>query len=156
VRSTGISLVAELLFDRRMVEGETAVLSYTVTDGTGKPCPGYVRMFCEPAGPYLRQVEVSSCLPARCRRETQMREHLPPLESEELLCDRSGVFAAYFPRWRQGWRASWSSRADRAARYGGGHPPNDGPPTDASRQAGKDQGEAAPGPAGAGPDAATT
>ncbi|KOV90049.1 hypothetical protein [Nocardia sp. NRRL S-836] len=98
VRRADRSMVFELLFDRSLDQDETAVVSYTVNDGSGTPCPGYTRMFRDGAGPYLLQVAMTAqALPSRCSRVLGTREHQPPVEATELICDRALVASAYFP-----------------------------------------------------------
>ncbi|MGI5499018.1 hypothetical protein [Lentzea sp. CA-135723] len=98
VRRADRSMVFELLFDRSLDEGETAVLSYTVNDRSGTPCPGYTRMFRDGAGPYLLQVVMAAeALPSRCSRVLGTREHQPPVEAVDLFCDRALIASAFFP-----------------------------------------------------------
>ncbi|HEX7301488.1 hypothetical protein [Lentzea sp.] len=98
VRRADRSMVFELLFDRSLEDGETAVLSYTVNDRSGTPCPGYTRMFRDVAGPYLLQMAMTAnALPSRCSRVLGRREHQPPVEATDLICDRALVASAFFP-----------------------------------------------------------
>lgn len=97
VRRKGIVLVGEVLFDRKLTEGEVIVISCRFDDPTGGPCPGYFRLFRTSAGPYLLQLEFAKgLLPARCVREVRPSEGDPPTESAELVIDRSGVVSTYF------------------------------------------------------------
>lgn len=91
-------VVFELVFDRRLVKDETLVLSYTVDDDTGLPCPGYYRLFRAHSGPFLLQCELpGENLPARMVQEVRSSDALPPSLSRELYCDRGGVVSAYYP-----------------------------------------------------------
>ncbi|HVK24890.1 MAG TPA: hypothetical protein VM677_26325 [Actinokineospora sp.] len=91
-------VIFELMFDRRLSEGETFVLTYTVTDDSGIECPGYFRMFREPAGPFLLQLELpQDNLPARIMQIVRTNDSLPPSQADELFCDRGYMVNAYFP-----------------------------------------------------------
>ncbi len=98
VRRKEIGMVFELVFDRRLVEGETVVLSYTVDDDSGIECPGYFRIFRAPSGPFLLQFQLPpDDLPARCVQEVRTNDQRPPSVSAELFCDRGYVVSAYYP-----------------------------------------------------------
>ncbi|KOV60725.1 hypothetical protein ADK64_29670 [Streptomyces sp. MMG1121] len=65
-------IVVELLFDRRLTVGETAVLGYRFEDGTGAPSHEYVRGFTYGGGQYVLQVGFDrAALPVHCRRFTR-------------------------------------------------------------------------------------
>jgi hypothetical protein len=90
-------LVAELLFDRRLAEGETHVFCFAVHDGTGGPTPGQYRMFRGSCANYLLQLGFhQEALPARCVRRFRAAERAEPNESEDLVCGLGGMVSAYF------------------------------------------------------------
>lgn len=92
------ALAIELLFDRRLAEGETHVFEYTVVDGTGSESPGYHRMLRTHCGAYLLQLSFHrKALPARCVRRVLAREDALPVESEDLVCTADALVSAYFP-----------------------------------------------------------
>ncbi|MGO1054457.1 hypothetical protein [Crossiella sp. CA198] len=92
------ALAIELLFDRRLAEGETHVFEYSVTDGTGVESPGYHRMLRTHCASYLLQLRFNrKALPARCTRRVLAREDALPAESEELVCTADALVSAYFP-----------------------------------------------------------
>ncbi|WP_051385625.1 hypothetical protein [Actinokineospora inagensis] len=98
VRRKGICVAFELMFDRRLAETETVVLSYSVDDQTGLECPGYFRIFREPSGPFLLQLELPpDDLPERCVQEVRTNDLRPPSISADLYCDRGYVVSAYYP-----------------------------------------------------------
>ncbi|WP_245931043.1 hypothetical protein V5P93_000874 [Actinokineospora auranticolor] len=98
VRRKDVSVIFELMFDRTLTEGETAVISYTVEDDSGVECPGYFRIFRAPSGPYLLQMQLpTEDVPARCVQEVRITESRPPTVSTELYCDRGYVVSAYYP-----------------------------------------------------------
>ncbi|MCO1580166.1 helix-turn-helix domain-containing protein [Crossiella sp. SN42] len=90
------ALAIELLFDRRLAEGETHVFEYSVLDGTGAESPGYHRMLRTHCGAYLLQLSFHrKALPARCVRRVLAREDAVPAESEELVCADARVSAFF-------------------------------------------------------------
>ncbi|GAA3060417.1 hypothetical protein [Actinokineospora globicatena] len=98
VRRKGICVAFELMFDRRLAEGDTVVLSYSLDDNSELECPGYYRIFREPSGPFLLQLELPpDDLPARCVQEVRTNDMRPPLVSADLYCDRGYVVSAYYP-----------------------------------------------------------
>ncbi|WP_407640667.1 hypothetical protein [Actinacidiphila alni] len=65
-------VVAELLFDARLRSGETALLDYGFTDGSGPPSTEYVRGFVFGGGQYVLGVSFDpAALPVRCERFEQ-------------------------------------------------------------------------------------
>lgn len=67
-RTSGI-VVAELIFDAPLREGETYVFGYGFEDGTGGPSTEYVRGFSSAGGQYMLQVRFEQgALPKRCHR----------------------------------------------------------------------------------------
>lgn len=91
------AMAVELLFDRRLAEGETHVFEYSVTDATGAESPGYHRMLRSPCESYLLQLDFHrKVLPARCVRRVLAREDALPVESEDLVCTAEGLVSAYF------------------------------------------------------------
>ncbi|RZQ60968.1 hypothetical protein [Amycolatopsis suaedae] len=90
-------LAAELLFDRRLAEGEVHVFGYAVRDTCETTSPGYFRMLRDPVSSYLLQIRFSpATLPARCVREFRAYEHSAPTEEEDLVCGLGAVASAYF------------------------------------------------------------
>jgi hypothetical protein len=101
--AAGRSLAVELLFDRRLAEGETHVFSYSVLDDSGGPSPGFHRVFRQPTGDYLLQFAFHrKTLPVRCIREFRPHNNAAPTQSEDLVCGLGGVASAYFPRVNRG------------------------------------------------------
>ncbi|GAA2971084.1 hypothetical protein [Actinokineospora diospyrosa] len=97
VRRREICVAFELMFDRRLAEGDTVVLSYAVDDSSGLECPGYFRIFREPGGPFLLQLELPPAdLPARCVQEVRTNDLRPPSISQDLYCDRGYIVSAYY------------------------------------------------------------
>ncbi len=98
VRRKDSWVMFELLFDRRLAEGETFVLAYEVVSGSAVECPGHFRIYRQPAGPLLMQVELApTALPARMTRVVRNTDALPPTQEDELFCDRGSLVNAYFP-----------------------------------------------------------
>ncbi|MFD1151623.1 hypothetical protein [Saccharothrix hoggarensis] len=90
-------LAFELLFDRRLAEGEEHVFSFTVVDDTGGPTPGHGRTFREPCRGYLLQLAFNRrALPARCTKQLRIDPDMPPVDLEELVCGLGGFASAYF------------------------------------------------------------
>ncbi|MFG2395342.1 hypothetical protein ACGFYF_41820 [Streptomyces lavendulae] len=78
---TGV-VVAELLFDAQLRNGDTHVFAYGFEDGTADRCDEYVRGFSYSGGQYVLQVRFDEvALPLRCRR---FRRSLPSGERTEL------------------------------------------------------------------------
>jgi hypothetical protein len=91
-------LVAELLFDRRLDEGETHVFCFTVRDGAGGPTPGRYRLFRGSCASYLAQMAFRpEALPDRCVRRSRAAESAEPATAADLVCGLGGVVSAYFP-----------------------------------------------------------
>ncbi|GHB30077.1 hypothetical protein GCM10010377_20450 [Streptomyces viridiviolaceus] len=81
---TGV-LVAELLFDRRLRDGDTYLFRYGVQDGTAGTSREYVRGFGSAGGQYALQVRFeTAALPVRCRRFTQHSAAAPRGGRQEL------------------------------------------------------------------------
>jgi hypothetical protein len=90
-------LAFELLFDRKLAEGEEHVFSFTVVDDTGGPTPGHHRTFREPCRTYLVQLGFHRrCLPARCTKQFRTDLNATPVDVDELVCGLGGVVSAYF------------------------------------------------------------
>jgi hypothetical protein len=90
-------LAFELLFDRRLAEGEEHVFSFTVVDDTGGPTPGHRRTFREPCRGYLVQLAFNRrALPARCTKQFRVDAEATPVDLEELVCGLGGFASAYF------------------------------------------------------------
>lgn len=93
----GTSLAVELLFDRKLNEGETHVFCFDVRDNSGGQSPGYFRILRDRCSNYLLQMRFHRrALPARCSREVRTRNDVEPLESNDLACDVGGVSSAFF------------------------------------------------------------
>jgi len=93
------TMVAELLFDRRLTEGERHVFCFSLHDEPAWPTPGTNRTFREPSGEYLLQIAFHrKAMPARCTSYFRLREDTEPTQSEDLVCGIGGVASAYFPR----------------------------------------------------------
>ncbi|KAA2261009.1 hypothetical protein F0L68_19275 [Solihabitans fulvus] len=90
-------MVAELLFDRRLSEGEIHVFSFTVIDEPGTATPGFQRTFRDNCPNYLLQMGFHRrVLPARCTRQFRVRDDTTPVEADDLVCGLGGVVSAYF------------------------------------------------------------
>jgi len=97
-------LVAELLFDRRLAEGEVHVLCFEVRSGPGSESPGYYRVLRGPVPSYLLQLKFSRrSLPVRCVRHYRATGDSAPIESDDLACDTTGMTSAYFHDVGPGW-----------------------------------------------------
>ncbi|MEC3982076.1 hypothetical protein [Amycolatopsis sp. H20-H5] len=91
------TMATELLFDRKLAEGDLHVFCSEVRDDSGSDSPGYYRMLRDRCGSYLLQLRFAEgALPARCTRQVRTRDDAIPMESEELRCDMGGVTSAYF------------------------------------------------------------
>ncbi|SDX74948.1 hypothetical protein SAMN05421504_103700 [Amycolatopsis xylanica] len=91
------TLATELLFDRKLAEGEIHVFCFEVRDDSGSASPGYYRMLRDQCASYLVQLRFNRrALPARCVRQVRTRDDAIPVESEELPCVMGGVTSAYF------------------------------------------------------------
>ncbi|GAA3843740.1 hypothetical protein GCM10022243_07780 [Saccharothrix violaceirubra] len=96
-QSSSRGLAFELLFDRRLAEGEEHVFSFTVLDDTGGPTPGHHRTFRRACRGYLLQLAFNRrALPARCTKQIRDSAQSPALEVDELICGLGGVASAYF------------------------------------------------------------
>jgi hypothetical protein len=90
-------LAVELLFDRRLAEGEEHVFSFTIVDDTGGPTPGHHRTFRDVCGGYLLQLSFHRrALPARCIKQFRASAEATPVDVEELVCGLGGVVSAYY------------------------------------------------------------
>jgi len=93
----GETMATELLFDRKLGEGDIHVFCSEVRDETGSASPGYFRMLRDTCASYLLQYRFDqAALPARCTRELRARDDALPVLAEELPCDMRGVTSAYF------------------------------------------------------------
>ncbi|GGP69891.1 hypothetical protein [Saccharothrix coeruleofusca] len=96
-QSASRGLAFELLFDRKLAEGEEHVFSFTVLDDTGGPTPGHHRTFRDPCRGYLLQLAFHRrSLPARCTKQFRQEPEATPVEVGELVCGLGGVVSAYF------------------------------------------------------------
>ncbi|TWP43775.1 hypothetical protein FKR81_42075 [Lentzea tibetensis] len=90
-------LAVELLFDRRLAEGEEHVFSFTIVDDTGGPTPGHHRTFRDACASYLLQLSFHRrALPARCIKQFRVSAEATPVDVEELVCGLGGVVSAYY------------------------------------------------------------
>jgi hypothetical protein len=93
-RSPDGSVAFELMFDRKLTDGETHVFSYTVVDTAVGQTGGHLRRFPAPAGNYLLQLRFHrGVLPARCFRETHRDADVT---HDKLSYGLDGVVSAYF------------------------------------------------------------
>jgi hypothetical protein len=93
------TMVVELLFDRRLTEGERHVFCFSLHDEPVGPTPGSNRTFREPSGEYLLQIAFHrKAMPARCTSYFRLRDDTEPTQSEDLVCGIGGVASAYFSR----------------------------------------------------------
>lgn len=91
------TMATELLFDRKLAEGDIHVFCFEVRDDSGAASPGYFRMLRDQCSSYLVQLKfVLGELPARCTRQFRTRDDAVPVEAEELPCDMGGVTSGYF------------------------------------------------------------
>jgi len=91
------TLAVELLFDRKLAEGDIHVFSYEVFDSSGGVSPGYHRIFRYGCSTFLLQLQFDAlALPARCTRQFRPHGGAQPSESEDLPCDVRGVTSAFF------------------------------------------------------------
>lgn len=91
------TMATELLFDRKLAEGDIHVFCFEVRDDSGSMSPGYYRMLRDQCGGYLVQLLFDrSALPARCTRQLRARDDAVPVVAEELPCDMGGVTSAFF------------------------------------------------------------
>ncbi|WP_033293821.1 hypothetical protein [Amycolatopsis jejuensis] len=91
------TMATELLFDRKLAEGEIHVFCFEVRDDSAAIFPGYYRMLRDQCASYLLQLQFSpAAMPARCTREVRARDDALPVEAEELPCDTGGVTSGYF------------------------------------------------------------
>ncbi|MBB4688545.1 hypothetical protein [Amycolatopsis jiangsuensis] len=93
----GETMATELLFDRKLGEGDIHVFCFEVRDDSAALFPGYYRMLRDQCASYLLQLHFApSAMPARCTREVRARDDALPVEAEELACDTGGVTSGYF------------------------------------------------------------
>jgi hypothetical protein len=93
----GDTLAVELLFDRKLAEGDIHVFCFEVRDDSGAASPGYYRMFRVHCASFLLQLRFNRrALPARCTRQFRTRDDATPVESDELPCDMGGGTSAFF------------------------------------------------------------
>lgn len=85
-------VVAELLFDVRLHDGDTALISYAFEDGSGASTAEWVRGFPFTGGQYVLRVAFDpSALPVRCERFTQSSHSAARHEVSEVLVGRGGA-----------------------------------------------------------------
>ncbi|GAB3155566.1 hypothetical protein GCM10027290_51970 [Micromonospora sonneratiae] len=78
-------VVAELLFDRVVRTGDTQILRYHVTDGSGVPCHEYSRAFRFPTHQVAIRIRFDpSALPVRCWRFARRNDNAADHECEEV------------------------------------------------------------------------
>jgi hypothetical protein len=91
------TMATELLFDRKLAEGDIHVFCFEVRDDSGSASPGYYRMLRDRCASYLVQLRFDrNALPARCTRQVRARDDALPVVAEELACDMGGVSSAFF------------------------------------------------------------
>ncbi|GAA1349887.1 XRE family transcriptional regulator [Saccharothrix algeriensis] len=90
-------MVVELLFDRRLTEGDVHVFSSTIVCAEPVRAPTFFRVVRARMRNYLIRLRFDpSLLPVRCTRVQREREGLAPAVSEPLLCGPDGFACAYF------------------------------------------------------------
>ncbi|MEU5692018.1 XRE family transcriptional regulator [Actinosynnema sp. NPDC020468] len=90
-------MVFELLFDRRLTEGDVHVFTSTLVFTTPARTPTFYRVVRGPMQAYLIRLHFDpAALPVRCTRVERPREGLAPTVSERLLCGADGFACAYF------------------------------------------------------------
>ncbi|MEV4599025.1 hypothetical protein ACQPXB_42095 [Amycolatopsis sp. CA-161197] len=93
----GETMATELLFDRKLGEGDIHVFCFEVRDDSSALFPGYYRMLRDQAASYLLQLQFApTAMPARCTRQVRARDDALPVEAEELPLDTGGVTSGYF------------------------------------------------------------
>ncbi|MER6761133.1 MULTISPECIES: hypothetical protein [Amycolatopsis] len=91
------TMATELLFDRKLAEGEIHVFCFEIHDNSAVTFPGYYRMLRDQCASYLLQLQFApTAMPARITREVRARDDALPVEAEELPCDTGGVTSGYF------------------------------------------------------------
>jgi len=92
------SMALELLFDRRLAEGETHVFCFTLANGLGVgPAPGVERTFLRGVGTYLVQLAFHrKAMPSRVIRRFRAREGAEPVGTEGLVCGLGRVSSGFF------------------------------------------------------------
>jgi hypothetical protein len=96
-QSVSGSMAMELLFDRRLSEGETHVFCFTIGDGLGGTSPGIERTFLRGVGSYLVQLAFEpQAMPSRVIRQFRAREGAEPVGTEGLVCGLGRVTSGYF------------------------------------------------------------
>ncbi|RKT55171.1 XRE family transcriptional regulator [Saccharothrix australiensis] len=90
-------MVFELLFDRKLAEGDVHVFSFVLRCTTPVRAPNFYRVIRGRMQTYLIRLYFDpSMLPVRCTRVERAREGLAPTVSEPLLCGPNGFACAYF------------------------------------------------------------
>lgn len=85
-------VVAELLFDARLHDGDTALITYAFEDGSGPASTDYVRGFPFTGGQYVLRVAFHpQALPVRCERFTQSTHSAARHDVSEVLVGRGGA-----------------------------------------------------------------
>ncbi|TCO65691.1 hypothetical protein [Actinocrispum wychmicini] len=92
------SMALELLFDRRLNQGETHVFCFTFANNLGVgPSPGMERTFLRGAGSYLVQLAFHrKAMPSKVIRQFRAREGTEPVGTEGLVCGLGRVTSGYF------------------------------------------------------------
>ncbi|MBB5953865.1 hypothetical protein FHS29_000435 [Saccharothrix tamanrassetensis] len=90
-------MVFELLFDRKLTEGDVHIFSFTLVCTTPVRAPTFYRVIRGRMQTYLIRLYFDpAMLPVRCTRVERAREGLTPTVSEPLLCGPDGFACAYF------------------------------------------------------------
>ncbi|GAA3864920.1 hypothetical protein GCM10022243_33960 [Saccharothrix violaceirubra] len=96
-RRSSAGMVFELLFDRKLAEGDVHVFAFTLVCTTPVRAPTYYRVVRGRMQAYLIRLHFDpDRLPVRCTRVQRAREGVEPTVSEPLLCGPSGFACAYF------------------------------------------------------------
>ncbi|GLZ37020.1 XRE family transcriptional regulator [Actinokineospora sp. NBRC 105648] len=96
-QESSAGMVFELLFDRKLAEGDVHIFSFTLVCTAPVPAPTYFRVIRGRMQAYLIRLYFDpSMLPVRCTRVERAREGVEPTVSEPLLCGPNGFACAYF------------------------------------------------------------
>ncbi len=90
-------MVFELLFDRKLTEGDVHSFSFTLVGTEPVRAPTFYRVIRGRTHAYLLRLHFDpAMLPVRCTRVERAREGLAPTVSQPLLCGPDGFACAYF------------------------------------------------------------
>ncbi|MEU4805378.1 XRE family transcriptional regulator [Actinosynnema sp. NPDC023587] len=96
-RPSSAGMVFEVLFDRKLTEGDVHIFSFSLEFSTPVRAPTFYRVIRGRLRTYLIRLYFDpSMLPVRCTRVERAREGQAPTVSEALLCGPNGFACAYF------------------------------------------------------------